>query len=226
MHFIWKAAGDYSVSFTQFGPMLGTFLIIFLAGDRDAWFRIRTGLCFRKQNIPWYAMATIVPFALLGISSVVLTVFFNSQYHAWGGSPVFYFLNFGAMVLGSVGEEIGWRGYLLPALNEKAAPFSGSIIVGCLWGFWHLNYAGDVIFWLLFIVTAVELSIIFSFFLHKTNGNLWTAIIFHAFFNLANRMLVWERFNTTLLLIEIAVFGVVCAIIIAVDRKRFLKKPA
>jgi membrane protease YdiL (CAAX protease family) len=160
-----------------------------------------------------------IPFGLTGISALILTGCFDSQHHAWNGTFIFYFLNFTAMLLGSIGEEIGWRGYLLPSLGRKTSPFISSIIVGCLWGFWHLNYAGDVVFWLLFIVTTIELSILFTFLYNKTNGNLWTAIIFHTFFNFANRVFVWERFTKSLLLIEIVVFGVTCAFVLAVDRK-------
>lgn len=35
-------------------------------------------------------------------------------------------------------EEIGWRGYALPMLQRKMSPFFAAIIVGIVWGFWHL----------------------------------------------------------------------------------------
>lgn len=130
-----------------------------------------------------------------------------------------------AILLGSIGEEIGWRGYLLPVVNKRFTPFSSSILVGCLWGFWHLNYAGDIIFWLMFIITTMELSIIFTFFLHKTNENLWTAIILHTFFNLGNRVFVWERFNINLFLIEVILLGLFNAVIVAVNKNWIFQKP-
>lgn len=218
LHFIWKSAGNYSVSFTQFGPMLTTFLLIYIGKDKNALRKIQNGLFFRIQDIVFYIWAAITSFALIGISSFLLGVIFNSPYLAWNGTPIFYFLNFMAMLLGSIGEEIGWRGYLLPVLNKRFTPFFSSILVGCLWGFWHLNYAGDIIFWLIFIMTTVELSIIFTFFLYKTNGNLWTAIILHTFFNLANRVFVWGRFNINLLLTEMILFGLICVVVVAVNK--------
>lgn len=223
LHFIWKDASNYSVSFTQFGPVSATFMLICIVKDKHALQRIQNGLRFHKQAIVWCVLAVIIPLALTGISGVVLALFFNSQHYAWNGTWVFYFISFFAMLLGSIGEEIGWRGYLLPTLNKKVTPFLSSIITGCLWGFWHLNYTSEILFWLLFILTTVELSIIFTFFLNRSNGNLWTVIIFHTFFNLANRIFIWERFNISLLLIEIFVFGFVCAIIMTVDKKAFFK---
>jgi membrane protease YdiL (CAAX protease family) len=223
-HFIWEDAGNYSISFTQFGPFFATILLIRLTRDSDAKDKIKNGLLFNTRGILWYVLSVVIPFVLTGISALILARFFDSRHHAWDGTFIFYSLNLTAMILGSIGEEIGWRGYLLPSLVRKTSPFISSIIVGCLWGFWHLNYAGDVVFWLLFIVTTIELSILFTFLLNRTNGNLWTAIIFHAFFNFANRVFVWERFNINLLLIEIIVFGLTCAFVLTLDRKLMFRK--
>jgi membrane protease YdiL (CAAX protease family) len=35
-------------------------------------------------------------------------------------------------------EEFGWRGLALPLLQRKFAPFWASLILGGIWGFWHL----------------------------------------------------------------------------------------
>ena len=56
--------------------------------------------------------------------------------------------------------------------------------------------------------------------MNKTNGNIWTVIVFHSILNLANRIMVWERINTNLIIIEIAVFGVICVAVLLKDKKR------
>ena len=42
------------------------------------------------------------------------------------------------IVLIAVGEEYGWRGFLLPRLMKKLNVFYSSILLGLIWGFWHL----------------------------------------------------------------------------------------
>lgn len=41
------------------------------------------------------------------------------------------------IVLIAIGEEYGWRGYLLPHLMKRFSVFYSSIILGLIWGFWH-----------------------------------------------------------------------------------------
>jgi len=41
------------------------------------------------------------------------------------------------IVLIALGEEYGWRGYLLPKLMNNFNMFYSSIILGLVWGFWH-----------------------------------------------------------------------------------------
>ena len=221
-HLVWQGAADYAISFTQFGPLFATLLLLKLTRDESATLSIKSGLYYNKQHIRWYVLSALIPITLVGICALVLNAF--SPYHAWDGTPVTYIFSFAAMFLGSIGEEVGWRGYLLPTLSKKASAFFSSIITGILWGFWHLNYAGDMAFWLLFIITTIELSIIVTFLLNKTRGDLWTAIILHTLFNVANRMFVWERFNIELLLIEIVIFGLACAAVLLIDRKSMFKK--
>lgn len=39
---------------------------------------------------------------------------------------------------GSLGEEFGWRGFLLPKLLEKRSAFSASLLIAAVWSVWHL----------------------------------------------------------------------------------------
>jgi membrane protease YdiL (CAAX protease family) len=42
-------------------------------------------------------------------------------------------------VVGGVGEEIGWRGFLQPALETRVGPTKATLLVGAIWAYWHLG---------------------------------------------------------------------------------------
>ena len=80
------------------------------------------------------------------------------------------------------GEEVGWRGYLLPLLCEKIGVVKGIIIDGILWGAVHaplvsfvVNYAGDYFGapWtgmLMMIVFATSVGVFLSYLTIKTKS--------------------------------------------------------
>lgn len=92
---------------------------------------------------------------------------------------------------GGLGEEIGWRGYLLPTLLERHTPLTASLIVGIVWGLWHApafwgftsGKEGGATMLALFTVYTVALSVLFTLLWLRTGGNLLLCCVLHASLN-------------------------------------------
>ncbi|GMO69761.1 MAG: type II CAAX endopeptidase family protein [Treponemataceae bacterium] len=98
-----------------------------------------------------------------------------------------------------LGEEIGWRGYLLPQLLQFMSSRKAAVVSGILWGVMHapliyfgLNYGNG--YWgapysgiLLMIVFCVTIGILMSYTMIKTNNCMYAAII-HGAVNVAADM--------------------------------------
>jgi membrane protease YdiL (CAAX protease family) len=91
---------------------------------------------------------------------------------------------------GSLGEEIGWRGFLLPELLRRMSPLAASVVVGVVWGLWHLPvdlYAGFGLHGIGAVVArvvyAVPMSILFTWFFLRTGGSLLVALLLHTSLN-------------------------------------------
>lgn len=92
----------------------------------------------------------------------------------------------------ALGEEIGWRGFLVPELS-KTMGFTGTALVsGMVWAVWHYpailwtGYSGDTPGWYeipCFTVMVVGCAFIMAW-MRLKSGSLWTAAMLHASHNL------------------------------------------
>jgi membrane protease YdiL (CAAX protease family) len=87
------------------------------------------------------------------------------------------------------GEEIGWRGYALPRLSERFGLAGGSVLLGFIWGVWHLPQffirEGDSYHqsFPLFVLGTTALSVVFAWLYARTNGSLFLTMLLHAALN-------------------------------------------
>ncbi len=103
----------------------------------------------------------------------------------------------------ALGEEVGWRGYMYPALKAKYGKEKGRILGGIIWGAWHwplialigyeygaaagnaAGYAGyPAAGMLLFCVIAAALGILHDE-LYERSGTIWVPSLFHGAVNAA-----------------------------------------
>jgi len=92
------------------------------------------------------------------------------------------------MLIGGIGEEGGWRGVLQPELERRLGIIRGTVVVGLIWGLWHLpvNLAGyndakhpilqALVFFQIFTIT---MSFALAW-LVRRGGSLWPAALAHA----------------------------------------------
>lgn len=93
-------------------------------------------------------------------------------------------LMFMMLFLGPV-EEFGWRGVAQPILQRHVAPFWAAVIIGSVWGFWHLpafSLAGVVFAewnFLPFLVGNITLAILVTPFFNASRGSLLLPMLYH-----------------------------------------------
>jgi len=87
------------------------------------------------------------------------------------------------------GEEIGWRGYALPRLAEHFGLGSASVLLGFIWGVWHLPQffirSGDSYqqSFPVFVLQVTAMSVVFAWLYTRTNGSLLLTMLLHAAIN-------------------------------------------
>lgn len=92
----------------------------------------------------------------------------------------------------SLGEELGWRGFLVPGLSKTSGFKKASWLSGIIWAIWHLpgilsgEYLSDgtpLLYQIsCFLLMVVSTGIILAWLRMKSNS-IWPAVVFHATHN-------------------------------------------
>ncbi|MGS2587045.1 CPBP family intramembrane glutamic endopeptidase [Streptomyces hebeiensis] len=96
------------------------------------------------------------------------------------------------MITTGLAEEPGWRDFALPRLQPKYGPLKGTLILGPLWGMWHLplfftEWGGwpdiDWVTPVVFVAGAVTVSIVMTWVFNRTGESLPLAMLLHVSIN-------------------------------------------
>lgn len=137
-------------------------------------------------------VATIIVWA--GYSMVSGEALFDLVAKLSVGSILLMFLD--SLIRGPLGEELGWRGYLQIELNKRFSLLKSSLIVGGIWGVWHLplwfvsGFQGVnlLLYIVFFMIGLVSFSVIIGY-IYSRGGNLVYAILLHQMLNFSGRLL-------------------------------------
>jgi membrane protease YdiL (CAAX protease family) len=92
----------------------------------------------------------------------------------------------------ALGEEIGWRGFLVPELAKTTSFTTTSLVSGIVWSLWHYpvliygDYNAGTPTWYgltCFTVMVIAMSFVFAW-MRLKSGSLWTGAILHGSHNL------------------------------------------
>jgi uncharacterized protein len=95
---------------------------------------------FRWRVRPWVWIAALWFHPALMLVVELIGLAFGdplpttANWHALAAGLVYLPL----IALGPLGEELGWRGFLLPRLLDQMKPLSAALILGAIWMVWHL----------------------------------------------------------------------------------------
>lgn len=104
----------------------------------------------------------------------------------------------------AIGEEIGWRGFLYPALRQRMSTLPACLLVGAIWGLWHTpinlmghnygtSYPGFPWLGILGMCLFTTSAGTFLAWLSERSGSLWPAALAHGTINAAAQVALLFR---------------------------------
>ena len=183
--FAWAFAPLIAISPTYgvpglFTPALAAYIVSRVAGGREQAAGLFRKLAIFRVNLLWYLVALGLPVLLSFIVALLARFFGAAEFQFAPISPLSAII----FVL-VVGEELGWRGFAQPQLEKRFSPLVGALMLGVIWGIWHLpNFfiPGTPHYEIplpAFILYTVALSVMAAWILKYTRGSVFLATLLH-----------------------------------------------
>jgi uncharacterized protein len=132
----------------------------------------------------WFFVLLIPPVGIVAVLSTLRLLVSPSF------APGFLAFGFGAGILAGFFEEIGWTGFAYPRLNARFGALRGALLLGVLWGVWHLPVVDSLgaasphgQYWPAFFagfVALVAVVRVLIAWVYSDTGNILAAQLLHA----------------------------------------------
>lgn len=176
-----------------FGPSIAGLICAAVLEGRSGVRKFFQRIILVRVKWPIYAAVAIVPLFLV-LFPMILNSLLGGQKPHWEGLgqiPALFGTLISMLLIGGLTEEPGWRGFALPVLRARHGPLVASIILGLLWGIWHIPIyslpglgnplpAANLA---IFVLTTPLLTILFTLLAEKSGDSVWMAMLFHAWNN-------------------------------------------
>lgn len=140
----------------------------------------------------FYLTALLVPFVITNVQQVVRALGGGTLVYAPPSSlrAIVLFLVANVVLFGGV-EELGWRGFLQPQLQERTSVLTAGLGIGVLWWAWYLPlffsgkaaYSLDLIPLLTYSTFIVGAATVLGAFVNITSGRVPPVMLMHATVN-------------------------------------------
>lgn len=185
-----------------------------------------------RVSLKWYALALLGPLVLVAVAIFLYMVAGGDMSSGWFALPAIGSL-IGPLIAGSLGEELGWRGFAQRLLQKRYSLLGACLIVGVLWATWHLwpifapggaEYA-DALTIMETYVRLIATAILYGWIYVRTGGSVLLVMLAHAGHNLAIDLIAPSLLATTAIPLLIAgLYALAAAVLLAARPAQFFRQ--
>ena len=169
--------------FATWSPAIAAFVIVFRYSGKPGIYAFIARLLLWRCSLGWTTFILIILPLVFVSGSLIKGGPVLAELPPDGVSTLVTIM-FMMLLLGPV-EEFGWRGVMQPILQRYIAPIWAGLIIGVIWGIWHLpafalssTVYADWNF-LPFFIGNVTLAILITPIFNSTQGSLLLPMLFH-----------------------------------------------
>jgi membrane protease YdiL (CAAX protease family) len=209
-------------------PTAGAWLILRVAGTADERASFRQRLRHWRVGLRWYLVAVLL-LPLIHLAGTGLATFLGGQFPL---HPAMLAMMV-AFLPTNLGEEIGWRGFVLPRLQARADSLTASLILGAMWALFHAvallqNPTQPLAYLLVGIGYMLAMSSIMTWVFNHTGGSVLLMVLVHAAYD-TTAFVVTPLVETTVPLVAFAlgmvVAWLVTSMLVLVSGRQLARTP-
>ena len=181
-----------------FGPLVAAVAVTAQESGRAGLRSLLSRIVRWRVAPAWYGIVLLGPMMLYLVGLALEVVLLGGQPPSLGALlgalPIVVLVAVYMVIFVALGEEVGWRGYALPALQARYGALLASVILGVLWTLWHLpvffnpdTHYSNLPF-VIQLAFQVPLAILFAWVFNSTGGSVLMAILLHAVLNASGRL--------------------------------------
>jgi membrane protease YdiL (CAAX protease family) len=191
-----------------YGPTISGIMTTLFFDGRKGVFELIKKFFIWKVPLKYYVYLILLPLLFVSIGIGLYSQFIGHI----GAFNKMAFLSIPMILLagsyaGPLGEELGWRGFLLPELQKKHTNLKSAIIIGCIWFIWHIPLwwapfgtlvSGDPLSLIpvfTYFIMLICLSIIITWLVINSKGSVLIAVLFHLSINAGIALLFFPELN-------------------------------
>jgi len=185
---------------SQFGPSIAAVFLISSIYGKKGLIRTLKSMTGLRVGLVW--IVTALAFEPVMFATITLAYWFTyktfpisneisvfTQFIAFSGTFLLGLFRWGCS------EEIGWRGWLLPKLQDKMSPFYATLILAVIVSLWHIDVTAlpdlftprPAAFLYGFypaiverLIVTIPLAMVLTYIFNHTKGSLLIMMIFHS----------------------------------------------
>jgi len=119
---------------TVFTPSIVALILTAINSGKEGLSELLVKQTVQKTAAKWFILS-VIGIPILALLAILTSLSFDLS--RFGLRTTQLMPQIILIVFIAIGEEYGWRGYLLPRLIKKLNVFYSSILLGLIWGLWH-----------------------------------------------------------------------------------------
>lgn len=212
--------------------------IFVLASDSEALKQALKNKVFGFYKVKWQnVILAIIVFVVIIVASILLSLLFGQSIEQFAFTEDFSFTGVGiagafiTILVASIIEEVGWKGYCEDSIGDYMNWFWESMIFGVLWSLWHLpllfipgTYQAGLmvnpLYVVNFFISGVPMGFIITWVYLVSDRSILACMIFHLFVNFMQEKIAMTPETKC---VETIVVTVATAIIVLANKEMFFE---